>query len=135
MPLDPGAARTVDVPGKAPYQRQEAADTVSGLVLRIGAGGGETALVVFHAASPSGIGSSGRAGCGGASPPMTEMTSIGCEGGSSEIDMTRQFGARRRSSAASGRRARGWTIRAIDGAAGPRGTLEFWEEDFPELRA
>lgn len=70
-------------------------------------------MIVLHQAGSVALGAGSAEGAGAAGSPITPTTAIGWVGGSSAIDSTRQRGHRWRSSAASARRAGGWTISAI----------------------
>jgi len=86
----------------APGRRQEAADAVRRSAL-VGARGGEAAVIIIHAARSSAarpFGSADRA----VRRRSPSITSIGCEGGSSEMESTRAL--RRAQAQQRGHRAR-----------------------------
>src|SRR5690606_13664695 len=115
LDVERGTRATRQVPGHLAHHRDEARHP-SGDVAAVGLRGVEMGMILNHAAkaslSISGAAASGDTGARGdssPSPPTTAITSIGCAAGSSLIEITRHPGARSLSSAAIGRRARGWT--------------------------
>src|SRR5690606_2195883 len=126
LDVERGASAAGQVPGQLAHHRHEARHP-SGNVPAVSLCGVKVGMILNHAAkaslSNSGCPTSGEAGAGcasSASPPTTAITSIGCAAGNSLIEITRQPGARSLSSAAIGRRARGWTTSAGGFSPGSR---------------